>query len=283
MAATLVSIAVTPAAPAVINGHTLQMVATGTYDDASTADVTATATWLSATPSHATVGAHGLVTGVASGTSVVGATVGGVEGHTTVTSGTGYLTAIAITPAAPTVLQGQTQALVATGTYQDTSTADLSTLATWTSSVPGVATVGAHTGLLTAVAGGDSANTTIAASYQGITGSTVAHVSPRVANFYAEHDAQNDSVWTAIAFGFLADSVSLANVSGVEVQFSFDGVYEHGVLDAASDAAGKSAVRVFDLKDGGRSGVWLKRTTGTGGGAKTVRVEAMSRYLYGRV
>lgn len=276
----IVSVAVTPASPVILNGHTVQMTALATGVDASVTDITTLASWASATPSHATVGLHtGLVTGVATGTSVVGATLDTIEGHTTVTSGTGYLVALAITPAAPTVLQGQTQALVATGTYQDGSTADLTTSAAWLSSVPSVGTVGAATGLFTAVAGGTSADTVISATIGLIVGSTQVHVSPRVHNFYSEVDVQNFSVWTQVPFGFLADSHAYANVSGVEVQVSFDGVYQHAVLDATSDATGHAALRVYGNMF--RPAVWLKRTTGTGGGAKTVRVEAASSTIYG--
>lgn len=278
MAATLVSIAVTPATPTLINGQTVQLTATGTYDDASTADLTSTATWASATPAHVTVGAHGLATGVATGTSVVGATVGEIEGHTTVTSGTGYLTALAITPVAPVVLQGQTQALVATGTYQDASTADVTTSVTWASSVTAVGTVGAHTGTFTAVAGGPTADTTVSCTLSGITASAVVHVSPLVADFFAETDVQNFSSWTQVVFGFGANSMALANVSGVEVQFSLDGVNKHGILDAASDSSGHAAAIERDYGDGARASVWLRRTTGTGGGTKTVRVSAARRY-----
>ncbi len=82
---TLVSIAVTPASPSLITGSTLQFVATGTYSDTSTADVTSSSTWGSATPAHATISAGGLATGVAPGTSVISATIGAVSGNTTLT------------------------------------------------------------------------------------------------------------------------------------------------------------------------------------------------------
>jgi hypothetical protein len=280
VAATLVTVVVTPALPSILNGATVQLTATGTYTDATVVDITTTSDWLSATPSHATVGLHtGLVTGIATGTAVVGATLATVEGHTTVTSGTGYLVSLAITPAAPTVLATQTQQFVATGTYQDASTADLTTTVAWVSSVTTVGTVGAATGLFTAVAGGDSANTTVSVVLGGVNASTQVHVSALIYNFYSATDIQDAATWTAVPFGFLADSIALANISGVEVQFSFDGVRQHGVLDAATDASGKAAVHSYGSL--WRSSVWLKRTTGTGGGAKVVRVEALTKSLYG--
>ncbi len=50
-AATLDSIAVTPANPSVVNGLTRQFTATGIYSNGSVADITALAIWTSATPS----------------------------------------------------------------------------------------------------------------------------------------------------------------------------------------------------------------------------------------
>ena len=53
----LVSIAVTPASPSIATGADKQFTATGTYADASTADLTSSVTWASDTPSVATIDA----------------------------------------------------------------------------------------------------------------------------------------------------------------------------------------------------------------------------------
>lgn len=85
-APTLVSIALT-GDNALAVGDLTQLVATGTYSDASTQDLTTRAAWTSATPAKATVGAYGtgVVTAVATGTSVISATHQGVSGTRTVT------------------------------------------------------------------------------------------------------------------------------------------------------------------------------------------------------
>ena len=74
-AATLVSIAVSPAATEVGVGGTQQLVATGTYTDASQQDLTDQVTWSSGSPGTATVsnagGSEGLVTGVAIGSATI--------------------------------------------------------------------------------------------------------------------------------------------------------------------------------------------------------------------
>ena len=83
--ATLVSIAVTPANPTIAAGTNQQFVATGTYSDASTAVITGSVTWASATPATATIGSTGLAHGVAVGTSSISATLGLVSGSTVLT------------------------------------------------------------------------------------------------------------------------------------------------------------------------------------------------------
>lgn len=60
------------------------------------------------------------------------------------------LTAITVTPATPTITQGQTIQFTATGTYSDTTTSNITTIVTWSSSNSAVATVNA-TGLATGV------------------------------------------------------------------------------------------------------------------------------------
>ena len=82
---TLSTIAVTPANPTIAAGATQQFTATGTYSDASTANLTGSVTWASGTPAKATINSSGLATGVAAGTSTISATLGPVSGSTTLT------------------------------------------------------------------------------------------------------------------------------------------------------------------------------------------------------
>jgi uncharacterized protein YjdB len=69
----LESISVTPSTLSVAAGEIEALAATATYSDATTADVTAEASWSSSDPTKATVSA-GFVTGVAAGASTVTAT-----------------------------------------------------------------------------------------------------------------------------------------------------------------------------------------------------------------
>lgn len=83
------------------------------------------------------------------------------------------LTAIAITPAQPSLTAGATQQLTATGTYSDGSSADISSSANWASSAASVATVNSS-GTLTAVAAGSA---TVTASLGNISGTATVQVS----------------------------------------------------------------------------------------------------------
>jgi hypothetical protein len=92
-AATLVSIAVTPANPTIAKNANQQFAAIGTFTDNTTQDLTATVTWTSATQTVATVSTagatRGRATGVAAGTSIITATRAqpgaNISGHTTLT------------------------------------------------------------------------------------------------------------------------------------------------------------------------------------------------------
>ena len=77
-AATLVSIAVTPASPSIVVGTTQQFIATGTYTDASTHDLTHSASWVSSDTAIATV-LLGEATGVSVGAVTITGTFGGIS------------------------------------------------------------------------------------------------------------------------------------------------------------------------------------------------------------
>ena len=118
-ASTLQSIAVTPATPTIQAGLTQQFVATGTYSDASTHDVTSQVTWSSSNNSVASVNASGLATAIAGGSTSISASLGIGE---TAISGSASLTVqatplVITTTSLPSGLQNQAYAanLTATG------------------------------------------------------------------------------------------------------------------------------------------------------------------------
>lgn len=83
-----------------------------------------------------------------------------------------YLSSVSISPSAASAAVGATQQFTALGTYADGSTKTL-TNALWTSSSPGVATIGGGSGLATGIAVG---TTTITASSSGRSGAATLSV-----------------------------------------------------------------------------------------------------------
>jgi len=171
----LTSIKVTPANPTITQGQTEQFTATGTYSDGSMQNLTTSVTWTSLTPSVATIsnaaGSNGLAMSVGSGSTTIQATQNGMSGSTKLTVQPS-LVSIAVTPANPTITQGQTEQFTATGTYSDSSTQNITTSVIWTSTVTTVATISnaaSLNGLATSVGPG---STTIQATLGGISGST---------------------------------------------------------------------------------------------------------------
>jgi hypothetical protein len=84
---TLASIAVTPSDSSVFIGNTQQLIATGTYSDGSTKDVTSSTTWTSSATATATIETKGqpqpgLASGVAAGSVTIAAALSGVTGST---------------------------------------------------------------------------------------------------------------------------------------------------------------------------------------------------------
>ena len=173
-AATLQSIAVTPASPSITKGLTEQFTATGTYSDSSTQNLTNSVTWASGTTGTATITTGGLATGAGVGTSTISATSGPVVGSTVLTVTAATLQSIAVTPANPSITKGLTEQFTATGTYSDSSTQNLTNSVTWALGTMGTATITTG-GLATGAGVGTSS---ISATLGSVVGSTVLTVTP---------------------------------------------------------------------------------------------------------
>ena len=172
-AATLVSLAITPANPAIAKGTNLQFTVTGTFSDNTTQDLTTQAAWNSSNTGAVTINASGLAASVAAGSTTITAASGSISGSTTLTVNPATLVSLAITPANPSIAKGTSQQFTATGTYSDNTTQDLTSSVTWNSSNTGAATISAS-GLAASAAAG---TTTISAAAGSITGSTTLTVS----------------------------------------------------------------------------------------------------------
>jgi trimeric autotransporter adhesin len=167
---TVQTVAIQPANPTMAAGTKLQLSLIGTFSDGITQiDLTASARWQTSNYADAVVNRLGLVSGVAAGSVTVTGSINGVaSANTTVTVTNATVQSITVTPANPTVALGSSQQFVASGSFSDGSTQDISNVATWTSSTPTVAVVG-QSGMAASAAHG---TTNINATLTGITGST---------------------------------------------------------------------------------------------------------------
>jgi uncharacterized protein YjdB len=167
-AATLVSLAVTPANSSMAVGTTKQFTATGTYSDTSAQDITSSVLWSSSSAATATINNQGAATSVATGTTTITAALGSVSGSTQLTVSIAHLTLITISPANPRIAKGTSLKFTATGTFSDGSTATNLSGLSWKSSKPNIASI-RGSGL---AHGKKSGSVTISATASGLTGTT---------------------------------------------------------------------------------------------------------------
>jgi hypothetical protein len=169
----LVSIEVTPTNPVLAEGSSQQFIATGTFSDNTTQNITASVSWISSNSATATIAPGGMAASVDSGTTVITAKSASITGSTNLTVNPASLVSITVTPANPEIAKGTTQQFTATGLFSDNSIQDVTTTATWSSSDTNVATVGntiGSKGLTTGLAGGAA---TVTATSGDISGSTL--------------------------------------------------------------------------------------------------------------
>jgi uncharacterized protein YjdB len=183
----LVSIAVAPQTVSISAGQQQPFTATGRYSDQSQFDITTQVVWSSSNTSAATIisspgnNNSGVATGVAAGSTMITATLGGVASQpiAMLTVSPAALVSINITPRNQSIAAGLSSNLTATGNYSDSNTQDLTATAAWASSAIGVATITAP-GQVQGIAVGSA---TITATASGMSGNTVVTVSPAVAKY----------------------------------------------------------------------------------------------------
>jgi trimeric autotransporter adhesin len=245
-AAVLVSIAITPAAPSLARGRTLQLTATGTFSDATTQNLTSQVTWESDTPAAATIDAAGLVTSVDPGTTTITATLDAISGTLLLTTTDAEVVSIAVTPITASVAAGRTQQFTATGTFTDTTTQDITDQVTWTSSDETVAQVSnadGSRGLATTLKKGTAA---VTATLGVISGSAILEVT----------DAELDS----IAVTPITPSIAL----GLTQQFTATGTFsDQTTQDLTTQVTWASSAEAIAL---------ISNADGTRGLATTVAV-----------
>ena len=161
--AVLSSVAVSAPSQSMVAGQTLQLAAAPKDQNGSA--FSATVAWSSSSLSIATVGASGLVTGVAPGLVTITATA--TAGTASVTGNTQILvvaapalTSVTISAPATSIVAGTTSQL--TAAPKDQNGTAIAATVTWSSSAPAVASVNVTSGLVTGVAAGTSTITATA-------------------------------------------------------------------------------------------------------------------------
>ena len=143
----LQSIAVTPEDSSLGRGLGQQFVATGTYSDGTTRDLTRRITWNSSDPLIAGISNRRFFRGLATARNLGVATIkaidpaSGVFGTTTLTVTDAALLFITVTPENPSTPAGGLVSFKAVGTFSDSTTRDLTDSVNWTSSDEAVAVI----------------------------------------------------------------------------------------------------------------------------------------------
>lgn len=175
-AAAITRLDIAPKVPTLPKGLTTQFSARGDFSDSTTQDLTFDAQWSSSNPAVATVSnavdSKGLAKALTVGPTTIAATFGGESVDTELTVIDPVLESIEVTPAEITLLSVATGNFQATGHYSDDSIRDLTTQATWTASVPEIATVVG--GVATTLRQG---TTVLRATYDGVSDTSQLRVS----------------------------------------------------------------------------------------------------------
>jgi 6-phosphogluconolactonase len=276
-AATLSSIAITPASPSIVLGTTTQLTATGSYSDGTKKDISSQVTWGSATSTVATVSTTGLATSVAVGTSAITAMLSGVTGNDTLTVTAATVVSIAITPAKPTIAPGSKPLqFTATGTYTDKTTKDLTMSVQWTSTNSAVAAIGPTTGLASAVGVG---TTIIGGTYTG--GPAITAVTLTVnATVYAYASNFDDGTVSqyVIGSGGALSALSPATVAAGTKPFSVSVEPTGQYVYVANFAA--NTVSEYSISSGALTPVGTTGTVKTGTQPNGVTIDPANKHAY---
>ncbi len=180
MPAPLVSLSVSPSSSSLIKGSSQQLRAIGTFSDKSTQDLTSVVNWTSSATSIATVSSSGLATAETPGNATVTVVSGAIGGTATVTVMQPVLVSIAVNPPASSISLGDKEQLIALGSYDDGSTQDLTSAASWQTNQSFVLTM-SQTGM---AAGQNVGSATVSATVGSINGSGIVSVGPLMATDY---------------------------------------------------------------------------------------------------
>src|SRR5215469_8402806 len=112
----LTGLTVGPQSPNIQQGTSLQMSATGTYDDGSHKTLTSSVFWSSSDTAVAPITSGGRITGTSSGTATITASSGAASGTSTVTVTLMNVTGITLQPPSLTIARGTSGTIMALAT-----------------------------------------------------------------------------------------------------------------------------------------------------------------------
>jgi trimeric autotransporter adhesin len=242
--AQLQSIAVLPVNATIAATTTLDFTAIGTFSDSTTQNLTSGIAWSTSNPVNASVDAKGEVTGAGAGSTMVNAVsssqLGSIQGSAPLNVTSATLSSVSVSPANATISPGGTFAFSATGNFSDGSTQNLTSVASWSSNTPTVATV--PSGSSPTLTGQGIGYSRIAAKVSGMTGAaTLAVASPTQITLVispaslqiANQTASQLSATGTFADGSTQDLTSVVNWTSSTASVATVG-YQTGVVAALS-------------------------------------------------
>lgn len=139
---TLSTIAITPKNATINTSATQTYSAIASYSNGTTLDVSTLATWSSSNTAIATIMPTALATGLSAGsTNITASYQGKTDSGVLTVNPAPTLVSIAVAPLNSSMVQGNTLNYSALGTYSDSSTANITSLVTWSSSQVSVASI----------------------------------------------------------------------------------------------------------------------------------------------
>ena len=173
--AVLQSISIDQLDVSIAKGTQFEFTVTGHYSDSSTQNLTNYVTWSSSSPLIATIqnttNASGIAQGISEGQSLIRASYADISNSTNLTVTTATLTSISLQTIDTTLIAGIAQNIIATGTYSDTTTQDISNDVTWDSSDISIAAISNAIESKGEVIGYTPGSSTINALLNGVTSS----------------------------------------------------------------------------------------------------------------
>ncbi|MGA9587138.1 MAG: Ig-like domain-containing protein [Terracidiphilus sp.] len=176
-AADLIGLAVHPGGPVAVATQTVQFSANASHSDLTSSVLPALVApdgWKSSNTAVATIDpSTGLATAVAPGSTTITVTSAGVSASATLAVTSAALNAVAISPINPSVAEGLSLQLKATGIYSDGTNADLTSSVAWSSGGPDL-TIDPETGIATGVT--TDAGVTVHATWPTVVGGVTSNV-----------------------------------------------------------------------------------------------------------